>query len=85
MENASSKRRLAFQALGRAVRTRRKSLRLTQDRLARLAGCGVAFLYLLETGKPTVRLDKVLDVLEVLGLQLRLEPGRAGLKVEDGP
>jgi len=75
----------AAQALGYAIRRQRKALRLTQAQLAQLAGCGVAFLYLLEKGKPTVQLDKVLDVLNVLGLQLRLERGRAGLAVEDLP
>lgn len=73
----------AAQALGHAIRKQRKALRLSQAQLAQLSGCGVAFLYLLETGKPTVRLDKVLDVLNVLGLQLRLARGRDGLVVED--
>jgi len=68
--------------LGSAIRRRRKALHLTQQQLGELAGCGVAFLYLLETGKPTVRMDKVLDVLLVLGLQLRLEPGKAGIAVD---
>ncbi len=69
--------------LGRAVRGQRKALGLTQKQLGQLAGCGVAFLYLLESGKPTVRLDKVLDVLIVLGLQLRLETGKAGVVVDE--
>ncbi|MBW2702793.1 MAG: type II toxin-antitoxin system Y4mF family antitoxin [Deltaproteobacteria bacterium] len=77
--------RVAAQALGRAIRHQRKALRLTQAQLAQLAGCGVAFLYLLESGKPTVRLDKLLDVLDVLGLQLKLELGRGGLVSEDLP
>lgn len=68
--------------LGAAIRRQRKVLRLTQQQLGELAGCGVAFLYLLETGKPTVRMDKVLDVLMVLGLQLRLEPGKAGIAID---
>ncbi len=69
--------------LGRAVRGQRKALGLTQKQLGQLAGCGWAFLYLLESGKPTVRLDKVLDVLIVLGLQLRLETGKAGVVVDE--
>jgi y4mF family transcriptional regulator len=71
------------QILGRAVRRQRQALKLTQAELAQLAGCGVAFLYLLETGKPTVRMDKVLAVLGVLGLELRLARGRAVLVVEE--
>lgn len=66
-------------ALAAAVRGRRKKLALTQAQLADLAGVGLAFLYELERGKPTVRLDKVLAVLAVLGLELRLGPGQGGI------
>lgn len=68
-------------ALGRAIRARRRELGLTQAALARFAGCGLAFLYQLESGKTTVRLDKLLAVLQVLGLTLRLEPGREPLTI----
>ncbi len=61
-------------ALGRQIRERRRSLRLTQDELADLAGCSSRFVRALEVGKPSVRLDKVLDVLDVLGLDLQLTP-----------
>jgi HTH-type transcriptional regulator / antitoxin HipB len=61
-------------ALGRQLRERRRSLRLTQDELADLAGCSPRFVRALEVGKPSVRLDKVLDVLDVLGLDLQLTP-----------
>lgn len=60
------------------VRRRRKLLRLTQKELADLAECGPDFLYDLERGKPTVRLDKLVPVLEVLGLRFKLEPRQAG-------
>jgi len=63
--------------IGQQVRERRKSLRLTQDELADLAGCSVRFVRVLEEGKPGVRLDKVLDVINVLGLELALEPRRS--------
>jgi len=79
----------ASQTLGRAVRARRRALKLTQAELAHLAGCGLAFLYDLEVGKPSVRLDKVLDVLGALGLSLRIEPGRVLLaldpRLDSGP
>lgn len=66
----------------RALRARRKALGLTQRELSEYAGCGPAFLYELEQGKQTLRLDKLLDVLEVLGLRLRMEPGGRGLVVD---
>jgi HTH-type transcriptional regulator/antitoxin HipB len=69
--------------LGRAIRSRRKSLQLTQIELGRLAGCRLAFLYELESGKSTIRLDKLLAVLSVLGLELSLAEGRLSLAVDD--
>ena len=68
--------------LGVAIRKQRKSLNLTQEALGKFAGCGSLFVHELEKGKPTVRLDKVLDVLKVLGLQLTLEPGKRGIHVK---
>jgi HTH-type transcriptional regulator / antitoxin HipB len=64
-----------------ATRRRRRALRLTQIALAELAGVGADFVYDVEKGKPTLRLDKLLDVLEVLGLQLRIESGKKRLVV----
>ena len=69
------------QRLAAAIRLRRRELALTQLQLAELAGCGLAFLYTLERGKRSVRLDKVLDVLDVLGLELRVEEGRGGIEI----
>lgn len=65
-------------ALGAEVRRKRKVLRLTQKELADLAQCGPDFLYDLERGKPSVRLDKLVPVLEMLGLRLKLEPRLPG-------
>ncbi|MDP2274567.1 MAG: helix-turn-helix transcriptional regulator [Archangium sp.] len=59
--------------LGAGVRQKRKLLGLTQAQLADLAQCGPDFLYDLERGKPSIRLDKLMPVLEVLGLRLKLE------------
>ena len=56
--------------ISRQVRERRKALSLTQDDLADLAGCSPRFVRALEAGKATVRVDKLLDVLDVLGLEL---------------
>ena len=70
-------------ALAGAVRQRRLALGLKQVELAELAGCSTRFLHTVETGKPTVRLDKLLGVLRVLGLHLRLEPVAAAGIADD--
>lgn len=64
---------LAFPSvLAAAVRRRRKDLDLKQVELAELAGCSTRFLHTVEAGKPTLRLDKLLLVLRVLGLKLEV-------------
>jgi HTH-type transcriptional regulator / antitoxin HipB len=70
--------------LGAAVRAARERMGLTQAELARRAVVGLKFLYELESGKDTLRADKVLDVLDVLGLELVIGPRRAG-KPARGP
>lgn len=57
--------------LGHTIALRRKQLGVTQDDLAGLAGVSVRFLSSLERGKPTVRLDTLVAVLDALGLELR--------------
>lgn len=59
--------------LGRTVRQARKALDLTQPQLALAAGVGVRFIVDLEAGKPTVRLENVLRVLQALGATLAVE------------
>ena len=63
------------QTLPNAIRARRKQLALTQEQLGDFAGCGRLFVHELEKGKPTVRLDKLMAVMRVLGLQLSIENG----------
>jgi y4mF family transcriptional regulator len=75
-----SKGNVGVKALASAVRSRRKTLGVTQIELARLAGCGPVFVYGLETGKKTLRLDKLLAVLEVLGLELVIAEGKGGIR-----
>lgn len=77
-----SKGNVGLRALASAVRARRKALGVTQIQLARLAGCGPVFVYALETGKKTMRLDKLLAVLEVLGLELVVSQGHGGVRVD---
>ena len=70
-------------ALAAAVRRRRQELGLHQVDLAELAQCSTRFVHTIEAGKPTVRLDKLLAVLHVLGLHLQLAPGRSPTARED--
>lgn len=58
------------QELARFVASRRKALKLTQPDLAAKTGVGLRFLRELEAGKPTLRMDKVNDVLFFFGHQL---------------
>jgi len=58
------------------VRARRLKLGLRQQELAELAGCSTRFIHTVEAGKATLRLNKLIDVLDVLGLELTVT-GRA--------
>lgn len=66
-----------------AIRRRRRELGLTQVELGRFAGCGPDFIYDMEAGKPTIQFVKLLNVISVLGLELRLIEGRDMLSVDE--
>jgi HTH-type transcriptional regulator / antitoxin HipB len=54
------------------VSARRRALGLRQAELAQLAGTSARFVYDVERGKPSLRLDKLIDLLDVLGLEIAL-------------
>jgi y4mF family transcriptional regulator len=54
--------------LGAVIRDQRKRLALKQLDLAGLGDTGNRFIVDLENGKPTVQLQKVLDLMGLLGL-----------------
>ena len=56
--------------LGKLVREVRKGQALTQEDVSGLAGFGNRFIIDLERGKETVQMQKVIDVLGLLGLEL---------------
>jgi len=58
------------EALGTLVRAQRKRLALNQRDIAGLGNTGNRFIVELERGKPTVQLQKALDVLDLLGLEV---------------
>lgn len=66
--------------LGDLVRERRRWLALTQVDVAGLGNTGNRFIIDLERGKPTVQLQKALDVLDLLGLEVVVRP-KAGSRL----
>ena len=56
--------------LSEFVKSKRKNAKLTQPELAEKAGVGLRFLRDLEQGKPTLRIDKANQVLQLFGHQL---------------
>ena len=60
------------QQLGDALRVARKQIGLTQPQLALAAGVGVRFIVDLEAGKPTLRLENVVRVIDALGGEIQL-------------
>lgn len=55
------------------IKDLRKKLGLTQIDFSKRAGIGLRFLRELEQGKTTVRLDKLNQVLDLLGMHLELK------------
>jgi HTH-type transcriptional regulator / antitoxin HipB len=60
--------------IGILVRQTRKALGATQKDLALTSGTGLRFIVELEQGKPTCQMEKVLTVLNTLGIRIALTP-----------
>lgn len=65
--------------IGLAIETERKKRHLTQTQLAELSNSSINFISQIESGKTTAHIGKVLNVLNVLGLQINIEKGAAGV------
>lgn len=65
-----------FSRVGCIVRAQRKRLALKQLDIAGLGNTGNRFIVDLQNGKPTVQLQKVLDIMDLLGLELVVRPRR---------
>ena len=59
-------------ALGQAAKAQRQRLGMTQAEVALVAGVGVRFIGELEAGKPTLQLERAVQVVGALGFQLQL-------------
>lgn len=60
--------------LAKYVKEMRRRYGLTQVDLAEKAGVGLRFVRDLEQGKPTLRLDKVNDILALFGAEMLPSP-----------
>lgn len=56
--------------IGAMVRERRREQGISQEQLAGVAGTGIRFISDLENGKGTIQADKMIKVIEALGLRL---------------
>lgn len=61
-------------SIGSLVRETRKLQGLTQSDLALVCGTGKRFIVDLEKGKPTCEFAKVLNALQMLGIEIQLNP-----------
>ena len=75
----NNKEHLPTVTLGQAIETERKQRRLTQTQLAELSNTSINFVSQIERGKKTAQIGKVIDILQILGLQLGIEKGSAGV------
>lgn len=60
--------------LSQTVKVLRKEYGLTQEELAMKSGVGLNFVRNLEQGKPTLRMDKVNQVLDLFNYTLTATP-----------
>ena len=64
--------------IGEQIHERRKRLGITQDDVARLASCSRPSVIAAESGKPTLRLEILLAILQVLGMSIQLTDAGTG-------
>ena len=60
-------------SLGQAIRARRKELNYTQAYLSEFTGLSVTFISDLERGKPTAEIEKTIQLIHILGMDLLVE------------
>ena len=60
-------------SLGATIRARRKELEYTQAYLAEFTGLSVTFISDVERGKPTAEIEKVIRLINILGMDITIE------------
>jgi HTH-type transcriptional regulator/antitoxin HipB len=63
---------ISYTELGSIIRFHRKKAGLSQQELSRLAGVGKTVVFDLEKGKPTVQLNSLIHILQVLNIKIEL-------------
>lgn len=63
---------LKVEDISTLVKSRRLQMKLTQAECAAFCGVGIRFFSELEKGKATLQLDKVLHVVQMMGLNIHL-------------
>lgn len=70
--------RMEITRISEAIKRRRKALGLTQLELADLADVSERLIRDIETGRLTIKTEKLLAVLEALGLEIRIQKSNSG-------
>ena len=58
-----------YQEIGKTIKSRRKSLNITQPTLASLAGVGLNTLVAIERGNGNAKIQTIMSILDTLGLK----------------
>jgi len=70
---------MSSKGIGKTIKERRKALKITQPDLADLAKISVNTLYKIERGEANPTIDILERILEVLGLEMKLEAKKINL------
>ena len=60
-------------SLGQAIKNRRKELNYTQAYLSEFTGLSMSFISNVEHGKPTAEIEKILMLVNILGMDIFIE------------
>lgn len=71
---------MLINTIGPSIKNRRKELRITQPHLAELAKISTNTLYKLERGQGNPSLDILSKLADVLGMELKLEVKKSGIR-----
>lgn len=61
-----------MEEIGKIIKERRKSLKVNQLELSKLAGVGINTLVAIERGEGNPKLETLLSILDTLGLQMTI-------------